>query len=141
MSKIAVCFLQPHGPFNAGEIAGLEDGAATALIAKGVAKKHFEQPKSEVVTLALNVDFKNLPEYTEAVAAIEKAGADLDARETAISERETVLDAREAAVAEREAALPGTADGGQETVDPVSGEVTAADADTGLPKQGTKQGK
>lgn len=139
MAKIALRFTRSHGPFNAGEVAALEEAPALALIAKGAAEKHVRQPKTEtdIATLSVNLDFAELPAFKEALAEIERATADLesraaelDAREAELSDRETELALREA----EQAADWSPIEGSDEEVAGASGAEVAEE--TGLPKQG-----
>ncbi|SOC21952.1 hypothetical protein [Rhodobacter maris] len=136
MAKIALRFTRPHGPFNTGEVAALEESAARALLARGAAEKHSRQPKA-----ALAVAAATDPALKDALAALEKAQADLDHRADELDAREAELLAREAEVAQREAdqeedwspiEMP------EEEADDEKGEGTGAAGaeDTGLPKQG-----
>lgn len=139
MAKIALRFTRSHGPFNAGEVAALEEAPALALIAKGAAEKHVRQPKTEtdIATLSVNLGVENLPAVKEALAAIEKATADLDSRAARLDAREAELADREAELARREAEQAEDWSPIEETDE----EGTAAShaevaEETGLPKQG-----
>lgn len=139
MAKIALRFTRSHGPFNAGEVAALEEAPALALIAKGAAEKHVRQPKAEtdIAALSVNLNFAELPAFQEALAEIERATADLESRSAELDAREAELSDREAELALREAERA-------EDWNPIeeSGEEAGAASgaevaeETGLPKQG-----
>ncbi|MFD2173971.1 hypothetical protein [Rhodobacter lacus] len=130
MAKIALRFIRPHGPFNTGEVAALEESAARALLARGVAEKHARQPK---VARSIGASVETDPALKDALAALEKAQADLDHRADELDAREAELAAREAEVAQREAEQ-------EEDWSPVEMPEEEADDkkgdDTGLPRQG-----
>lgn len=132
MAKIALRFTRSHGPFNAGEVAALEEAPALALIAKGAAEKHVRQPKTEtdVETFKVNLDFAELPAFKEALAEIERATADLESRAAELDAREAELALREAEQASDWSPIEGS---DEEVAGASAAEVAE---ETGLPKQG-----